>query len=121
VGLSGASVLEFRNFVGFEFVINLGALAILLLPFAASAAAGESQLVRFHAKQALMIAAFYLIARFVVGLFYLIPDARVVGILGGILVGAVQVFFVYLAVVAGVRAFLRRELYRAPMVGGMVR
>ncbi|HYJ45908.1 MAG TPA: hypothetical protein VEV81_04780, partial [Pyrinomonadaceae bacterium] len=52
VSLSGASVLEFRNFGGFNFIINLGALAIILLPLAAQSAAGDSQFVRFHAKQA---------------------------------------------------------------------
>lgn len=121
IAFSGTSVLEFRNFGGFNFIINLGALGILLLPLAAQAAAGESQLVRFHAKQAFMIAVFYLIARFVAGLIFLVNDPNVQGIVGGLLVGAVQVLFTYLAVVAGVRAFFRRELYRAPVVGGMVR
>ena len=121
IAVSGASVLEFRNFGGFNFIINLGALAIILLPFAAQSASGDSQFVRFHAKQAFLIGVFYLIARFVAGLIFLVNDPNVQGIVGGLLVGAVQVAFVYLAVVAGVRAFFRRELYRAPMVGGMVR
>jgi hypothetical protein len=108
VALSGASVLEFRNLGGFTFMINLGALVILLLPVAAQSAAGESQLVRFHAKQAFMIGVFYLIARFVVGLIFLVNDPNVQGIVGGLLVGAVQVLFAYLAVVAGVRAFFIR-------------
>lgn len=119
--LSAGNVLQFYNVGVFRFAINLSAVAILLFPLAASAAAGESQLVRFHAKQALMIGVFYLIARFLVGLLYLIPDETVVDILGNILVGAVVLLFIYLAVTAGVRAFLRRELYRAPLVGGMVR
>jgi apolipoprotein N-acyltransferase len=119
--LGGPNVIQFTNFGGFTFEFNLMALAVLLLPLAASAAAGESQLVRFHAKQAMMLGLFYLIARFLVGLFWLIPDMDVVRILGGILVGAVVLLFIYLAVTAGVRAFLKRELYRAPMVGGMVR
>jgi uncharacterized membrane protein len=120
--LIGGNFLQFINIgVSFDFQINLAALAILLLPLAAQAAAGDSQLVRFHAKQALMLAVFYLIARFLVGLLWLIPDATVVSILGGILVGVVQLLFIYLALTAGVRAFFRRELYRAPMVGGMVR
>ena len=121
IALGGASVLEFRNFGRFNFVINLGALVILLLPLAAQAAAPESQLVRFHAKQAFLIAVFFLIARFVAGLIFLVNDENVQGIVGNILVGAVQVLFTYLAVVAGVRAFYKRELYRAPLVGGMVR
>lgn len=121
IALNGASVLEFRNFGRFNFIINLGALAILLLPLAAQAAAGESQLLRFHAKQAFLIAVFYLIVRFVAGLIFLVNDENVQGIVGGILVGVVQVLFIYLAVVAGVRAFYKRELYRAPAVGGMVR
>ena len=119
--LTGANFLQFINVGVFDFQINLGALAILLLPLAAQSAAGDSQLVRFHAKQALMLAVFYIIARFLVGLLYLIPDATVVNILGGILIGAVQLLFIYLALNAGVRAFFRRELYRAPLVGGMVR
>ena len=121
IALNGASVLEFRNFGRFNFIINLGALAILLLPLAAQAAAGESQLVRFHAKQAFLIGVFYLIARFVAGLIFLVNDENVQTIVGSLLVGAVQVLFIYLAVAAGVRAFFKRELYRAPAVGGMVR
>jgi uncharacterized membrane protein len=121
IALGGSSVLEFRNFGRFSFIINLGALVLLLLPLAAQSAAAESQLVRFHAKQAFLIAAFYLIARFVTGLIFLVNDENVQTIVGGLLVGAVQVLFTYLAVMAGVRAFFRRELYRAPVVGGMVR
>jgi uncharacterized membrane protein len=119
--LIGGNVLELRNIGEISFFINIGALAILFFPLAAQAAAGDSQLVRFHAKQAFMLAVFYLIARFLVGLVFLINDANVQTILGGILVGAVQVLFVYLALLAGVRAFFKRELYRAPVVGGMVR
>jgi uncharacterized membrane protein len=121
IALGGSSVLEFRNFGRFSFIINLGALVILLLPLAAQAAAGDSQLVRFHAKQAFLIGVFYLLARFVVGLIFLVNDENVQAIVGSLLVGAVQVLFSYLAVVAGVRAFYKRELYRAPVVGGMVR
>lgn len=117
----GQSVLQFSNVGAFSFSINVAVLAILMLPLAASSIANDSQLVRFHAKQALMIGVFYLIARFLVGLIYLINDINVQTILGGILVGAVMVFFIYLAMAAGVRAFYRRELYRAPMVGGTVR
>ena len=121
IALSGSSVLEFRNFGRFTFIINLSALTILLLPVAAQAACNETQLARFHAKQAFLIAVFYLVARFLVGLVFLINDENVQLIIGSLLIGAVQVVFVYLAVVAGVRAFWKRELYRAPMVGGMVR
>ncbi len=119
--IGGPTVLQFSNVGVFNWEINLIPLAMLLLPVAASGAAGDSQLVRFHAKQALMIGVFYLIARFLIGLIYLIPDATTIGILGPILVGAVVLFFIYLAVSGAVRAFLRRELYRAPLVGGMVR
>lgn len=116
-----AAVIEFRNLGAFGYGFNLAALVVLMVPLAAQSAAGESQFVRFHAKQALMIGVFFLIARFVVGLVYLIPQVDVQNIVGGILTGAVAVLFVYLAAVAGVRAFFKRELYRAPMVGGMVR
>lgn len=121
IAFSGSSVLEFRNFGRFTFIINLAAITILLLPVAVQAACSETQLARFHAKQAFLIAVFYLVARFVVGLIFLVNDENVQVIVGSLLIGAVQVVFVYLAVVAGVRAFFKRELYRAPMVGGMVR
>lgn len=107
---------------GVDFTINLSPLVILALPLAATMAARNSQLVRFHAKQALLVGAFYLIARVVVGLFYLIPQAEVQRILvSGLLVGAVQIFFAYLAFSGGIRAFINRELYRLPIVGGMVK
>ncbi|MDX6694624.1 MAG: hypothetical protein QOF02_2227 [Blastocatellia bacterium] len=107
---------------GSSVAVNLGALIILALPFALSANARESVLARFHGKQALLLGAFYLLARFVIGLLYLIPEATVRGILvGGILAGAVQVLFAYLALTAGIRAFYKRELYRLPVVGGMVK
>jgi uncharacterized membrane protein len=122
IGLGqGTNVVEFRNLGAFTFAINVAALAVIMVPLGVASAAGESQFVRFHAKQSLMIGIFYLIARFAVGLLYLIPQVDVQQILGGILIGAVVVFFIYLASVAGARAFFRRELYRAPIVGGMVR
>ncbi|HEX8709148.1 MAG TPA: hypothetical protein VF723_12955 [Pyrinomonadaceae bacterium] len=121
IAFGGANLLEFRNLGVFAYSINIGALAILLMPLAAKAVAGESQLIGFHAKQALMIGVFYLIARFVVGLLFLIPQAEIQTILGGLLIGAIQVLFTYLALLAGVRAFYRRELFRAPVVGGMVK
>lgn len=114
-------MLELRNIGRISFFINVAAVAILLLPLAAQSAAGDSQLVRFHAKQAFLLGAAYLVLRFLVGLVFIVDNADVQLILGGILVGAVQVLIVYLALMAGVRAFFRRELYRAPMVGGMVR
>jgi uncharacterized membrane protein len=119
--LIGGNVVELRYIGVIQFVINLAALGILILPLAAQSAAGESQLVRFHARQAFLLGVFYLVARFIVGLVFLVNNVDVQLILGGILVGAVQVLFVYLALMAGVRAFFKRELYRAPMVGGMVK
>lgn len=119
--LIGGNILELRNVGRISFFINVAAVAILLLPLAAQAAAGDSQLVRFHARQAFLLGAAYLVLRFLVGLVFLVDNSDVQLILGGLLVGAVQVLIVYLALMAGVRAFFRRELYRAPMVGGMVR
>lgn len=122
IGIGQApNLIELHNLGEFSFIINLAALAVIMLPLAAQSAAGESQFVRFHAKQAMMIGVFFLIARFVVGLVFLVPNGYVQGIVGGLLVGAVAALFIYLAAVAGVRAFFRRELYRAPMVGGMVK
>jgi uncharacterized membrane protein len=119
---TGANLLEFRNLGVFDFAVNLSALAVLLLPLVVSSVARHSQLVSFHAKQALLLGIFYLIARFVVGLLFLIPDANVQKILvNDILIGVVHLLFVWLALMAGVRAFFNRELYRAPLVGGMVK
>lgn len=119
---SGNVLALYYTGAGVDFAINLSPLAMLALPWGISAAARNSQFVGFHAKQAMFIGLFYLILRLVVGLFFLIPQAQVQSILvAGILIGAVQVFFTYLAAVGGARAFLNRELYRAPLVGGMVR
>ena len=119
---TGANLLEFRNLGVFDFAVNLSALAVLLLPLVVSSVARNSPLVSFHAKQALLLGIFYLVARFVVGLLFLIPDANVQKILvNDILIGVVHLLFVWLALMAGVRAFFNRELYRAPLVGGMVK
>ncbi len=107
---------------GVSFGLSLAPLIVLVLPFILMSAMKSSQFVRFHGKQALLIGAFYLAAMFIVGLLYLINDATVRGIIvGGILEPGVKVVFVGLALLAGVRAFYYRELYRAPLVGGMVK
>lgn len=119
---SGAVITVFYTLAGVDFAINVTPLVILALPMGVAAASRNSQFVSFHAKQALYIGIFYLVARIIIGLFYLIPQAQVQGILvSGILVGAVMFFFAYLASVGGARAFLNRELYRVPLVGGMVK
>lgn len=120
--LTEGSVLEFRNDVRFMVYIRLGVLAGLILPFVVSTVAQTGQLARFHAKQALMLGVLYVVARFVVGLLFLIPDSTVQQILvAGILVGALQLAFIWLALTGAVRAFFNRELYRLPIVGGMVK
>ncbi len=120
--LTDSSVLELRNVGGFSIFIRLAALAGLMLPLVVSAVAKSGQLARFHAKQALYLGVLYIIARFVVGLFFLIPDVTVQQILvAGILVGALQLAFIWLALTGGVRAFFNREIYRLPVVGGMVK
>jgi uncharacterized membrane protein len=107
---------------GVSFGLSLAPLVILVLPFVLMSAMKGSQLVRFHAKQALLIGAFYLAALIIVGLLELINDPTVRGIIvNGILVGGVKVLFAGLALYAGIRAFFYRELYRAPVVGGMVK
>lgn len=118
----GSVLTLFSGPGGVDFAINIMPLVILALPLGVKAAAQGSQFVSFHAKQALFIGIFYLVARVIVGLFYLIPQGEVQVILvSGILVGAVMFFFAYLASVGGARAFLNRELYRVPVVGGMVK
>lgn len=118
----GGSVLEFRNDVRFMVYIRLGVLAGLLLPLVVSSVVKAGHLARFHAKQALYLGAMFIVARFVVGLFFLIPDIYVQQILvAGILVGAVQLGVTWLALNGAVRAFFNRELYRLPVVGGMVK
>jgi hypothetical protein len=53
---------------------------------------------------------------------FLIPDSTVQQLLvAGILVGAIQLAFIWLALTGAVRAFFNRELYRLPVVGGMVK
>jgi uncharacterized membrane protein len=107
---------------GFAFGIDVGALMILVLPYIVMTAMKNSQLARFHGKQALLLGAFYLGAMIVISLLDLIPEATVRGIfVHGILLGALRVIFAGLALLAGVRAFYYRELYRAPVVGGMVK
>ncbi len=101
------------------FNLHIGGLAILLLPIFAPKAQPNSQLVRFHSKQALVIAVAFLIVQFLLGFVYLIGYSAG-AILGGLLIGAAQIFFAYLAVTAGLRAFFNRELFRVPVIGGMV-
>jgi uncharacterized membrane protein len=103
----------------FYFNLHLGGLAILLLPLFAPKAQPNSQLVRFHAKQALVIAIAFLVVQFLLGFVYMIPGYGGI-FLGGILMGAAQIFLAYLAVTAGLRAFFNRELFRVPVIGGMV-
>lgn len=120
--LSDGSVLEFRNIGGLSVFIRLSVLAGLILPFVVSSVAATGQLARFHAKQALMLGVLYVGVRFVVGLLFLIPDTTVQQILvSGILVGGLQLAFIWLALTGAVRAFFNRELYRLPVVGGMVK
>ncbi len=107
---------------GVSFGLSLAPLVVLVLPFVLMSTMKQSQLVRFHGKQAFLIGAFYLAAIVVIGLLYLINDPTVRGIIvDGILVGGVKVLFAGLALLAGIRAFFYRELYRAPVVGGMVK
>jgi uncharacterized membrane protein len=120
--ITDGSVLELRNEVRFFVYIRLIALAGLLLPLVVSSVVKSGQLARFHAKQALYLGALWIVARFVVGLLFLIPDSTVQQILvAGILVGALQLAVIWLALNGAVRAFFNRELYRLPVVGGMVK
>jgi hypothetical protein len=120
--LAEVSVLEFRNDIRFSLFIRLAPLAGLILPLVVSSVVKTGQLARFHAKQALMLGVLYIIARFVIGLLFLIPDSTVQQILvAGILIGALQIAFIWLALTGAVRAFFNREIVRLPIVGGMVK
>ena len=109
----------YGGYGGTYFNMHIGGLAILLLPIFAPKAQPNSQLVRFHAKQALVIAVAFLIVQFLLGFVYMIGYSAG-AILGGLLIGAAQLFFAYLAITAGLRAFFNRELFRVPVIGGMV-
>ena len=109
----------YYGYGGMLFNLHLGGLAILLLPIFAPKAQPNSQLVRFHAKQALVIAIAFLVVQFLLGFVYMVPGYGGI-FLGGILMGAAQLFFAYLAVTAALRAFFNRELFRVPVIGGMV-
>ena len=120
--LQDGSLLDLRNLGGFSVFIRLSVLAGLILPLVVSSVVTTGQLARFHAKQALMLGIAYIVARFVVGLLFLIPDSTIQQILvAGILVGAVQLAFIWLALTGAVRAFFNREIFRLPVVGGMVK
>ncbi|MBD0327558.1 MAG: hypothetical protein ICV68_14065, partial [Pyrinomonadaceae bacterium] len=110
-----------RNDVRFTLYIRLAALAGLVLPLVVSSIV-KTPLASFHAKQALFLGVLYVVARFVIGLLFLIPDSTVQQLLvAGILIGAVQLAFIWLALTGAVRAFFNREIYRLPIVGGMVK
>jgi uncharacterized membrane protein len=120
--LADGSVLEFRNDVRFSLFIRLAPLAGLLMPLVVSAVAKTGALVRFHARQAFLLGVLYIVARFVIGLLFLIPDTTVQQLLvAGILIGGLQLAVTWLALTGAVRAFFNRELYRLPVVGGMVK
>lgn len=126
--LAGGSVLEFRNDYKFQFLIHLIPLAGLILPLVVASVARTGQLARFHARQALYLGALYIVARFAIGLLFLIPESgEATGttirsiLIEGILIGALQLAFVWLALTGAVRAFLNRELFRLPVIGGMVK
>lgn len=123
--VSGGTLLVFRLQEGTNNLLwgfSLLPLIGLLLPLVVSAAARNSPLVSFHAKQALYLAIFYIIFRVVIGLLLLIPNATVQEyLIEGFLLPILVIVFVWMALTAGVRAFFNRELYRLPMVGGMVK
>lgn len=107
---------------GLNWGFSLVGLGALVLPLVLSAAARNSALISFHAKQSLYLAIFYLVIEVVISLLYLIPNETVQTILvGGVLLGIVKLLFAWMALMAGVRAFYNRELYRVPAIGGMVK
>jgi uncharacterized membrane protein len=120
---TGVSILGFRNIAStFSFSLNLGVLIIVVLPLIVTLAAKSGELIRFHAKQALYLGAAFIVVRLIIELLYLIPSEGVQDILvRGVLQQGVEVIFAAVALYAGVRAFLNRELYKLPVISNFIR
>ena len=107
---------------GFSFHIDLAGLLGLVFPFVVLNGVRGGQLAKFHAKQALFLAGAYLVVAFVLGLFLLIQVEFIQDILvNGILIGLAKLIFIAAALLAGVRAFANRELWRIPVIGTFVK
>jgi hypothetical protein len=117
------SILGFRNFANtFSFSLNLGVLIIVVLPLIIVYAAPSGELIKFHARQALVLGAAFIVVRLIIELLYLIPAEGVQDILvRGILQQGVEVIFAAAALYVGVRAFLNRELYKLPVISNFIR
>lgn len=118
-----ASILGFRSIAStFSFSLNLAVLIVVVLPAIITFAAHSGELVRFHARQAMLLGAAFIVVRLIIELFYLIPAEGVQDILvRGILQQGVEVVFAAAALYAGVRAFLNRELYKLPVISSFVK
>ena len=105
-----------------SFGLSLSYLIAFALPLAVIYAARTGELVRYHAKQALWLLIAYTVIRLVIELLFLIPAPGVQDILfNGIIVGLLHVILVLAGAFAGVRAFLNREMYALPVIGGFVK
>jgi uncharacterized membrane protein len=105
-----------------SFGLSLGYFIAFALPLAVIYGARTGELVRFHAKQTLWLLIAYTVIRLVVELFFLIPAPGVQDILfSGIIVGLLHLILVLAGAFAGVRAFLNREMYSLPVIGGFVK
>lgn len=105
-----------------SFGLSLSYLIAFALPLAVIYATRTGELVRFHAKQALWLLIAYTVIRLVIELLFLIPAPGVQDILfNGIIVGLLHVILVLVGAFAGVRAFLNREMYALPIIGGFVK
>jgi uncharacterized membrane protein len=93
----------------------------LIAPFAIMLASRNNPLAGFHSKQAFFLAIGYVVVRAILQLFYLIPARGFQDVLlTGLLEPLIQLTFAFAAVFAGVRAFLNKELYTIPVIGGFV-
>ncbi|NWJ47313.1 MAG: hypothetical protein HXX08_15750 [Chloroflexi bacterium] len=93
----------------------------LIAPFAIMLASRNNPLAGFHSKQAFFLAIGYVVVRAILQLFYLIPARGFQDVLlTGLLEPLIQITFAFAAVFAGVRAFLNKELYTIPVIGGFI-
>ncbi len=105
-----------------SFGLSLSYLVAFALPLAVIYGGRSGELVRFHAKQALWLLIAYTVIRLVIELLFLIPSPGVQDILfNGVIVGLLHVIVVLAGAFAGVRAFLNREMYSLPVIGGFVK
>jgi uncharacterized membrane protein len=121
--LLGFRIVDFGvRTTDFSFAWDLRGLLGIIGPLAIMwASRGGRDLTRFHAKQALFLALAYIVARAVLQLFFLIPAQGFQNVvMSGLLIPLLQLTIAFVAIFAGIRAFLNKELYRIPVISGFV-